>query len=117
MHGGLAMSQPHLRALEDALSRRGWRVVASHPGNDYEIAATWEIRRSSSEPSLFIDFDGMGPNGDICLPLETSYGCNIRGSTIGLYFRRVNKSRPLWEQELAEFVRTLDSDVDPKGDG
>jgi len=27
----------------------------------------------------------------------------------GLYFRRPRRSRELWEQELAEFVRSLDN--------
>jgi hypothetical protein len=104
------MSKPHLRALEEALARRGWRLVAAHPGDDYRISATWEIR-CSGHSSLFIDFDGMGPDGDYCLPLEASYGCKIRGrEAVALYFRKVNRSRPLWEQELAAFVRALDDD-------
>lgn len=103
------MSKPHLRELEEALARKGWRIVAVHPGDDYRIAATWEIQRSSSQPSLFIDFDGMGPEGDTCLPLEESYGCQVRvREKVSLYFRRVNKSRRLWEQELTAFVRALD---------
>jgi hypothetical protein len=43
------------------------------------------------------------------LLLEESYGCTLRGrSSVDLYFRRVNKYRKLWEQELAQFVRALD---------
>lgn len=105
------MSKPHLRALEEALARKGWRILAVHPGDDYQISATWEIQRSSNEPSLFIDFDGLGGEGDFCLPLEESYGCQVRGrKSASLYFRPVNRSRKLWEQELAEFVRSLDAD-------
>jgi hypothetical protein len=103
------MSKPHLRALETALARKGWRAIAVHPGNDYDIAATWEIQRSASESRLFIDFDGLRPDGDCCLLLEESYGCTLRGrSSVDLYFRRVNKSRELWQQEVAQFVRALD---------
>lgn len=103
------MSQPHLRALEEALARRGWRVVAVHPGDDYQISATWEIQRSG-QPSLLLDFDGMDAAGDRCLPIEQSHGCQVRGrSALDLYFRRVNKSRSLWEQELAAFVLALDN--------
>lgn len=103
------MSQPHLRALEEALVRRGWRIVTVHPGDDYQISATWEIQRSG-QPSLLLDFDGMDEAGDNCLPIEQSYGCQVRGrSAIALYFRRVNKSRSLWEQELAAFVLALDN--------
>jgi hypothetical protein len=102
------MSQPHLNALEEALLRRGWRVVAVHPGNAYDVSATWEVQRSTNEPSLLIDFEG---NDDlVCLPPEESYACHVRGQPgLDLYFRRVNKSRSLWERELAEFVRAPDS--------
>ena len=103
------MSQPHLRALEEALVRRGWRTVAVHPGDDYHISATWEIQRSG-QPSLLLDFDGMDPAGACCLPIEQSYGCQVRErSALALYFRRVNKSRALWEQEVAAFVLALDN--------
>ena len=57
-----------------------------------------------------IDFDGMGPDGDRCLALDESYGCQVRGrASISLYFRRVNRSRELWQRELAEFVQKLDA--------
>jgi hypothetical protein len=105
------MSKPHLRALEQELARKGWRVIAVHPGDGYRISATWEVQRSSKEPSLFLDFNGMGPDGDYCLPLEESYGCQVRGrEAVGLYFRRVNRSQSLWEQELAAFVQALDDE-------
>jgi hypothetical protein len=101
------MSTPHLNALENALARRGWQAVAVHPGDDYRISATWELIRGDA--SLLIDFDGMGPEGDYCLQLAESYGCHLRGHPLqGLYFRRVNRSRELWEKELAEFVQSLD---------
>jgi hypothetical protein len=104
------VSKSHLEALEQALARKGWRVLAVHPGNDYDISATWEIQRSTSEPSLFIDFRGLD---DVeCLPLEQSYGCQVRGRhSLSLYFRPINKSRQLWEQDLARFVRSLDTEA------
>src|SRR5262245_12817326 len=103
------MSKPHLRVLEEALGRRGWRVVAVHRGDGYRIAAAWEVQRGGGQLTVLIDFDGMGPEGDSCLPLEESYGCKVRGREGGgLYFRRVNRSRQLWEQELAAFVESLD---------
>jgi hypothetical protein len=106
------MSKPHLRALEEALGRRGWRVIAVHPGNDHDISASWEIQRSPSESSQFIDFDGQDDLD--CLPLEESFGCHVRGrsakvETPSLYFRKRNKSRALWQQELAAFVLALDN--------
>src|SRR5438067_2521429 len=102
------MAKSHLRALEQALARRGWRVVAVHPGDGCRISATWEAQRNTSHPSLLIDFEGLGPDGGPCLPLEESYGCQVRGrEAAGLYFGRVNRSRAHWEQELAAFVRDL----------
>lgn len=107
------MSVPHLRALEEALCRLGWRVIAVHPGDSYRISASWELQRGWSR--LLIDFDGMSPNGDTCLPLAESYGCEVRGRpSASLYFRRVHRGRSLWQQELAEFVRSL-GDPTPKG--
>lgn len=103
------MSTPHLTALEDALARRGWRIATVQPGDEYRISATWELQRAGGSRRLLIDFEGMGPDGDVCLPLEQSYGCHVRGVTgLSLYFRRVNRSRDLWEEELAAFVRALD---------
>jgi hypothetical protein len=97
-----------MKMLEDALSRRGWRIVAVHPGDDYKISATWGLARGKNE-TLLLDFDGMEPDGDFCFPLAESYGCHLRGqNSNGLYFRRVNHSRQLWEKELAEFVRSLE---------
>jgi hypothetical protein len=103
------MSEPHLRALEETLRRSGWQVVAVHACDDYRISAAWEIQRGGGQSSLFIDFNGMAPDGDSCLSIEESYGCQVRGrETVGLYFRRVNRSRLLWERELAAFVQALD---------
>jgi len=108
------MSILHLRALEEALSRRGWRVVAVHPGDGYQIAASWELERDARHGRLLIDFDGMAASGDVCLPLEQSYGCAVRGQPeSSLYFRRPKRSHELWERELAEFVRSLDDTNSP----
>jgi hypothetical protein len=104
------VSLPHLRDLGAALGRRGWRVVAVHPGDGYRVSATWELQRGGRDGSLLIDFDGLRPDGDVCLPLEKSYGCRVQGQpTVSLYFRRPRRSRELWQQELAEFVRSLDN--------
>ena len=102
------MSLPHLQALEEALSRRGWRVVAIHAGDGYGISTTWELQRAGAAESLLIDFHGLGPDGDVCLPVEESYGCRVRGRAASLYFRRVQRSRELWQLDLMEFVRSLD---------
>ena len=40
----------HLQEIRDALEARGWKIVAKHPGDDYEISATWEIERSTKNP-------------------------------------------------------------------
>jgi hypothetical protein len=99
--------------MEEALRRKGWRVIAVHPGDDYRISATWEIQRSNRQPSQFIDFDGL--DDMVCLLLEESYGCHIRGRSAmdeaaSLYFRKPNKSRGLWEQELVAFVLALENE-------
>jgi hypothetical protein len=100
------MSKPHLQALEKALAGRGWTVVAVHPGNNYDISATWEIQRGTSEPTLFIDFEGL--DDVVCLSMEECYGCHVRGRRKpSLYFRRLNKSRELWKRDLNEFVQSL----------
>jgi hypothetical protein len=109
------MSQPHLQALERALNRKGWRIVAVLSGNDYNVSATWQIQRGASDPALLIDFDGL--DDMICLPLEESYGCHVRGrpagdETASLYVRKPNRSRSLWEQDLAAFVLALDKAQD-----
>lgn len=102
------MSTPHLDALENELTSKGWRIIARHPGDDYRVAATWEIQRSSFEPSVFIDFDGMDLSGDFCLPLGEAYSCHVKGDeTKDLYFRRVNRSKDLWTSELKAFVQSL----------
>jgi len=107
------VSMPHLQALEEALLRKGWQLIALHPGDKYRISATWEIQRGSKQPSRFIDFNGLDDMH--CLPLEESYGCHIRGRSstdeaASLYFRRPNKSRELWEHELAAFLLALDNE-------
>jgi hypothetical protein len=103
------MSAPHLSALEDALTRRGWRIVALLSGDDSRVSATWELKRGKNE-TLLIDFDGLGADGDFCLPLAESYACHVRGDeSRGLYFRRLNRSRKLWEKELAHFIQSLDT--------
>ena len=103
------MSKHHLSALELSLSKRGWQRIAEHPGDEYGISSRWEIQRSSNSPNLFIKFDGLGPEGDVCLPIEESYGCHLRGhASISLYFRGVNRSSRIWEQELTDYVKALD---------
>lgn len=108
--GVIALSVPHLQALEDALARRGWRKVAIHPGDDYRISGTWEMHRSGSDEPILIDFAGMARDGMSCLPLQESFACEVRGRTsVSLYFRRVNRSRELWQRELAKFVQKLET--------
>ena len=103
------MSQWHLRDLENALTRRGWRVAAVLPGDDYRIAATWELQRSTRRPHLLLDFDGLDKDGDHCLPLERAYGCQARDWVgASLYFCR---SRARWRKELAAFVAALDHEA------
>ena len=106
------MSQAHLDELYAALTQRGWKVSERRRGDhDVQGAATWEIRRGPDGPELLIDFAGFGGMGED-IPLEESGCCDVRGQRIGLYFRRVNRSRERWLSELAEFVSALDAAID-----
>lgn len=99
------MAERHLRDLESALSRRGWRIVQVLPGDDYAISASWEVQRSTREPSVVIDFGGMDKSGDFCHPLERAYACEVRGRyEISLFFGK----GPRWKEELDAFVAALE---------
>lgn len=103
------MSQSHLRQLRDALTRRGWQITQRlRDDNNVKGAATWELQRNSNTQTLLIDFAGFGAIGED-ISLEESYGCNVRGSSVGLYFRRVNRSQHLWIADLTEFVSSLEN--------
>ncbi len=92
------MAEWHLSELAHALRQRGWRIVSVHPGDDYRVSATWEVRRSTKQPSQLLDFDGMDASGDFCVPIEQSYGCDVRGvDGDGLYFHR---NRREWDGEV-----------------
>lgn len=104
------MSKSHLHALERGLAQKGWRIIAVHPGDGFGVSATWEIQRSTRQPSLFLDFDGLEPMGRYCFPLEESYGCQLRApGLVYLHFRRVNSQKERWDQELSDFINALDS--------
>ncbi|MEO7715830.1 MAG: hypothetical protein ABIY70_06500 [Capsulimonas sp.] len=99
------MADWHLKELDEALSAKGWRIVAHHPGDDYNVSASWEVQRSTRFPSVFIDFDGF--DDMVCLPLEKAIGCDIRDlPTPSLYFRSRNAK---WSEELRAFVKALDA--------
>ena len=105
------MAQWHLDELRNSLERRGWRVIAEQAGDEYRISATWVIQRSIQAEPLLIDFEGF--DDMICLPLERSYGCHVRGhSSEGIYFsKRGHKSsshRENWNKELSSFMAYLD---------
>ena len=105
------MADWHLKELRDEIEQRGWRITVEHPGDDYSISATWEIQRSSKLPTIFIDFEGL--DDMVCLPIEQSYGCHIRGQKLcGLYFGRRGEGRSqirqAWKDELTLFIQTLD---------
>jgi hypothetical protein len=101
------MADWHLDELRAALEKRGWSCVEL-PGNDYEVSATWQLSRPRDARVLHIDFDGLDDMKT--LPLEHSYGCNLREAAErdrGLYFRR-QRSRELWERELRAFIDSLE---------
>jgi hypothetical protein len=95
----------HLEELRSALERRGWRIV-EHPGDDYRVSGSWELRRSGDAEARWIDFDGLD---DLqTLPMDRSFACRVRGSaSVSLYFRRA-RSNDLWTKELATLVQALE---------
>jgi hypothetical protein len=100
------MSAWHLADLRNELERRGWRIVAELPGDDYRISGSWEVQRSTRRAPLLIDFEGMEGSGDSCLPMPQSYACTLRTQRhLSLYFA---KSRMAWDEELAAFLDGLD---------
>jgi hypothetical protein len=102
------VSQAHLVELRTALEQRGWCITERLRGEDGAIGAgTWELKRSGGEVTHVIDFDGLGAMGED-LPIEESYGCRVRGTLDGLYFRRINRSRDLWLADLRAFASSLD---------
>jgi hypothetical protein len=104
------MADWHLKELRDALETIGWVIIAEVPGDDYAISATWEIRRSNKQPSVFIDFEGLDDMAT--LPIERSYGCHVRGrGSCGLYFGRRGEGksarRRSWANELNQVVEMV----------
>jgi hypothetical protein len=103
------MAQWHLDELRGALERRGWRVTAELPGDDYKISGTWELRRSGDPCILLIDFDGLDDMR--VLPLHRRYACRTRSTEHSLYFhrRREAGSQPCahWRQKLSRFIEAI----------
>jgi hypothetical protein len=107
------MSDSHLKELRTTLAEYGWRIVAERLRGEDNVqgAATWQVTRDDV-PAVLIDFAGFGTMGED-IALEESYACNVRErSDVGLYFRRVNRSRALWLAELTAFVEALSKTVD-----
>jgi hypothetical protein len=94
----------HLEKLRASLERRGWSC-ADLPGDNYAISATWELRRPRDHRVLHVDFEGLDDMRT--LPIEQSYGCKLRETGAGLYFRR-QRTVQLWEEELSAFVEALE---------
>jgi hypothetical protein len=102
------MADWHLQAIRSALEARGW-VIVEQPGDDYRISGTWELRRPRDERVLRIDFEGLDDMRT--LPLDQSYGCQVRGTEgtpPGLYLRRA-RAKELWNAELAAFVTFVET--------
>ena len=103
------MATWHLEELRNALERKGWRVVAELPGDDYRVSATWELQRSGDPRSLVIDFDGLDDMKT--LPLDESYACSVRGTDHSLSFSRRGETgsdaRARWRDQLSAFVESF----------
>jgi hypothetical protein len=94
----------HLEKLRTAIEREGW-TCTELPGDDYSISATWELKRLRDQRLLHIDFEGMEDMRT--LPIHESYGCTLRESGAGLYFRR-HRTVELGHKELSTFVKELE---------
>jgi hypothetical protein len=107
-----AMAEWHLTELRNELEKKGWRIIAEHPSPNLYISGSWEVQRNPSMASIFIDFEGIDDLNT--LPMNESYGCNIRNhEPSGLYFsKRGEKSdsnkRKIWKSNLTDFVKQLD---------
>lgn len=103
------MADWHLDELRNALERKGWRVVSELPGDDYAISASWEIQRSGDSRKPVIDFSGLDDMQT--LPLEQSYGCEVRDTDVSLHFTRRGETgsdaRARWHNELNTFVESI----------
>lgn len=99
------MANWHIEDLYDALAARGWSIT-EHPGDGLRVSGTWEVQRSTWEPPLHIDFDGLD---DLrCLPMAEAYACRVRGRlSLSLYFGRKGST---WRDNLREFVDAIDHD-------
>lgn len=106
------MAEWHLNELRNELEKRGWRVVAEHPSQNFYVSGSWEIQRNSSMPPIFIDFKGIDDLDT--LPMDESYACNIRNHKLdSLYFskrggEKDSNRRTIWKSNLANFVKQLD---------
>ena len=112
------MANWHLRELRNELERKGWRIVAEHPGNDRDLSGSWEIQRSPLMPAIHIDFEGLDDLDT--LPVTESYGCHVREQrSISLYFGRHGESgrsnrRTIWKSSLRSFVDSLNAEIKQK---
>jgi len=107
------MAQWHLDELRAALEKRGWRVAAELPGDDYKISATWELKHGNDARTLLVDLDGLDEKK--VLPPTESYSCTLRGTQHSLYFRRRGTTEPTarerWRKDLSAFVEAISANV------
>ncbi len=108
------MANWHLEELQNALTAKGWQVIAEWPGDDRCISGSWEIQRSTRRPTLVVDFDGLDDMQ--CLPLAESYACTVRSHPdVSLYFRK-RHSRNHWLPNLQDFIGRIEEiarELDP----
>ena len=103
----------HFEDLRNALASKGWQIIAEYSDSGVGMkSGSWEIRRSTRKPSLFIDFcGGWDLDGLTRMDLAQSYGCDVRDHPgTGLYFSKQHKweDRTKWKEELRQFMCLLD---------
>lgn len=74
-------------------------MSAKNSGNNYDTSGSWEITRNSQR---YIDSNGL--DDLLTLPIEKSYGCQLRDQNVHLYFHKKGKT---WTNAFAEFIHKV----------
>ena len=95
------MAQWHLKQLQEALRKIGWRVVEELPGDGNSFSGYWRIQRDAQTFQLAL----YGLHEDGVLPVEKAYACYLtEAETVDLYF---SHHRETWQRTLDNFLIQL----------
>ncbi|MBK7884368.1 MAG: hypothetical protein IPJ81_11715 [Chitinophagaceae bacterium] len=94
------MAQWHLDELENKIQQTGWIIISQLQEEEHK--AIWVIKRKSIQYIDFSCFDTMG----YPVPLQESFGCQIRETKVNLYFYKKGEN---WKNNLSEFISKLNN--------